>query len=217
MISTEKTAQKSTTYFELLEACQQDECPICFLLSKGARQYLDNLLFENVNDPGVRMHLRLSLGFCPNHAEMLSSIGDAFGVAIIYKDLLERILAALDEKKFHDLQPRTECPVCVRRNEHESIYSQVIVSHVRETEFLQALRGSCGFCLNHLHQLVLGLMDGNDQQRILSLHGEKLKNLRNDLSEFIRKQDIHYRKEKITPQEESACQRGISFLVGTIG
>ena len=57
--------QKHMGYFDclLLEALQKAKlCALCELEARSTRRYLDNLLYENVNDLGVRGALAWSRG-----------------------------------------------------------------------------------------------------------------------------------------------------------
>jgi len=93
------------TYFALLEACQQPACPVCRLEQQATERYLDHLFYENVNDSGVRSHLRSSLGFCHEHTGLLLNhrLGDPLGMSIIYNDVLGRVLKRLSVIKAYQI------------------------------------------------------------------------------------------------------------------
>ncbi len=50
--------ENTKAFYDLQEALAQSGCPLCRLLEERAEQYLDNLLWENVNDPGMRQAVR---------------------------------------------------------------------------------------------------------------------------------------------------------------
>ena len=52
----------------LERACEQEGCPLCRLARAQERRWLWMLLWENVNDPGVRDRIAVSWGFCRRHA-----------------------------------------------------------------------------------------------------------------------------------------------------
>ena len=58
----------SVTTFNLIEACRQPGCPVCRVEEHSVERYLDNQFYENVNNPDFRNTLRLSIGFCREHA-----------------------------------------------------------------------------------------------------------------------------------------------------
>ena len=75
---------KSVSYFELLDALRLEGCPVCRLLLKWSRFYLDSLFYEYVTDFGVRSRLRQSDGFCNWHTWMAATIDHSqSGIAII--------------------------------------------------------------------------------------------------------------------------------------
>lgn len=85
---------------DLRQAYRQPGCPICRLHSRMDSRYLYNLLYENVNDGGTRVHLVRGMGLCPEHAWQLQAIEqenwhDGLGVGIICEDLVGRASRAL--------------------------------------------------------------------------------------------------------------------------
>lgn len=95
-------ASKHSAYYNLRDALTQSTanatrtCPLCYLAAKAVASTLDNLLYELVNDPGVRQDIRQARGFCNRHAWQLPTIaGGAFGIAVIYRDVLETLLQSI--------------------------------------------------------------------------------------------------------------------------
>lgn len=77
-------SDKSPTYFTLLEAFGKRGCPVCRLMEEYSLSYLDSLLYEQVNDVGIRRKLRGARGFCNWHAWQARRIAaSALGVSII--------------------------------------------------------------------------------------------------------------------------------------
>ena len=81
---------------DLIEAFRKNGCCICYLIRKRVHKYMDDFLYEQVNDVGIREQLRKSLGFCNMHAWQLQKIGDGFGQSIVYQDLFETIINKLN-------------------------------------------------------------------------------------------------------------------------
>jgi hypothetical protein len=88
--------EKHQTYFNLLEAFKE-RCPICFIVRKTIHKAMDDFLYESVNDSGVRDKIRISSGFCNRHSWQLQKLGDGFGQAIIYNDLMGTVLKQFQE------------------------------------------------------------------------------------------------------------------------
>src|SRR6266545_1405388 len=90
---------KFIRFFRLVDACDRPGCPVCRCLVADARQYLDSLLYERVNDPDTRRRLHASWGFCSWHAWMLREVSDpAFGSAIMYEDFLRAAIQRFEHK-----------------------------------------------------------------------------------------------------------------------
>src|SRR5262249_12965689 len=88
---------ETTVAADLRVACAQDRCPICTLVLRSERRFLEALIYEQVNDIGGREVLRASRGFCARHSGMLVGSPAALGSSIIARDVLralQRVLAA---------------------------------------------------------------------------------------------------------------------------
>ena len=93
----------SFTAYELTLACKKPDCPVCRLEQKSVQQYMEGLLYESVNSPSLRNRLRVSHGFCNEHAWLAidNHLGDALGFAIIYHDVINSVLRQLDADAVH--------------------------------------------------------------------------------------------------------------------
>ncbi|MDX1412779.1 MAG: DUF6062 family protein [Candidatus Promineifilaceae bacterium] len=98
----------SYSYFEILDACKQPDCPVCSLGHAAARRNINTLIYEGVNDYGLRAKLRESLGYCHEHAWLLPEAGEsaALGIAIVHRDLLNTIREQLNNTDFDKSQSR---------------------------------------------------------------------------------------------------------------
>src|SRR5574341_1501685 len=93
------------SFYDLRDALAQPGCAICRLKAQAVEQYLDGLLWESVNDPGVRANIRQTRGFCHEHAWRLVRNGASVGVAIIMQDVLQNLLKMLEGAQFQALPP----------------------------------------------------------------------------------------------------------------
>jgi hypothetical protein len=204
--------EKHSTYFEFLDACRLEGCPVCTLSDKAVHRHLDSLLYENVNDPGVRQKLRASLGFCRRHSQKLLTMGDAFGIAIIYQDVLKHIVGALQE----DDAPEStgECPACAIERKASNSYVATLISFLADEELKKTLLKSDGLCLAHLKHCADTIGNAGLSPWLVALQIKNLRRRRHDLSEYVRKQDVQFKHETITKAEEQACENAIDFLVG---
>lgn len=88
-------------------ALAEPGCPVCRLMGRAAERYFDGLLWELVNDPGVRQELRASLGLCPRHWWGLVYVEqtvtrNVLGLAILLQDVTARVAEALGARSAQD-------------------------------------------------------------------------------------------------------------------
>lgn len=228
--------------YKLLEACRESGCPVCRLEQHGVERYLDSQFYENVNSPAWRDQLRASHAFCHEHAwlSVNKRLGDALGFSIIYHDIVNSVLKHwreaessvpatrrraslagqfseplrnLMEKTLAALTPRKRCPVCEHRDQMTRNILSALVEDLATPEMMEALQTSEGLCIPHL-KLALGYVrDGSAHESLLALHRAKLENLKNELAEFIRKNDYQAIKEGFG-KEGDAWLRAIGMIAG---
>ena len=229
-------------YYRLLDACREDGCPVCRVEQHSVERYLENQFYENVNSPGWRDRLRPSLGFCHEHAWLAVDrrLGDALGLSIIYRDILNSILRKLDEAgnparstrswasflrqvpeqartllgtMVAAMTPAARCPVCEHREEASRLILSELADGLKKQELLEALRSSQGLCLPHLR---LSLADSRNMaasEELLFIHREKMAGLRAELEEYIRKSD-YQEIEAGFGTEGDAWLRAIALVAG---
>jgi hypothetical protein len=82
---------KHSIHYELVEAMRREGCPACRLAATAVARYLDDLIYEHVNEIELRDTLRTAGGFCNEHSWQLKHMRAAFGTAIIYRDVLNNL------------------------------------------------------------------------------------------------------------------------------
>lgn len=232
----------NSTAYKLIEACREPGCPVCRLEQQGVERYLDNHFYENVNSPAWRARLRLSLGFCHEHAWLgvNQRLGDALGYTIIYHDLINTILNQLNEeppaqaphgwaallgqipeqtrtlieKMLSALTPRKACPACERRDDVTRTVLPVLAKGIHTPEIAEALNASEGLCLPHLRKLLEYVRDHSACETLLAIQRTKLTHLRAELAEFIRKNDYQVIQEGFGA-EGDAWLRAVSMITGS--
>lgn len=147
-----RTISRHSTFYDLLEALGQPGCAICTLVVRTRWRYLDNLAYENVNDPGVRARLRDSLGFCNRHAwYFVETVREVFGAAIIYRDLLHTIQrATAGASGEYGLTATGPCPACAAERQSADAALLVLAEALDESDLRSALDRSDGLCGPHL-------------------------------------------------------------------
>jgi len=231
------------TAHKLLEACRGQGCPVCRLEQQGVQRYLDRQFYENVNSPAWRDSLRASLGFCHEHAWLAvdQRLGDALGFSIIYRDIVNAILKQMDdssvparssrrevsllkqvpdqarnmiERMLYALRPRKRCPVCEHRDEMTRSTLSVLVKELPGPEMADALQASEGLCLPHFRLTLEQVKDASAIEKLLAIHREKFESLKNELAEFIRKNDYQAIQEGFG-REGDAWLRAVRMIAGS--
>lgn len=229
------TIDKHLLYFNLLDALKEEGCAICHLLKGAVHKLMDDLLYEQVNDPGVRSKIRESLGFCSLHAWQLKKFGDPLGAAIIYNDLLQMVVAdierrAMSEKRRAkilgkkiltivnkvDGRKNVTCPICKLREEAETRYVSTFIESVTESDFLSSYKNSFGLCLPHLGKVINSCRQKETIRSILNIESAKMKELICELKEIQRKHDYLFSHEGFG-KERDAWIRAIEKVVGKEG
>jgi hypothetical protein len=230
------------TVYKLLDACREQGCPVCRLEQQGVERYLDSQLYENVNSPKWRDHLRLSLGFCHEHAALAvdKRLGDPLGFSILYRDVINSVLhgwnedrklarsprgwtsmlrqvpeqvRARVERMLFAITPRKSCPVCEHRDEMIRNTLRVLVEALKTPEMVSALQASEGLCLPHLRLALGHIRDQSVCETLLTIQRSKLEAVKAELDEFIRKNDYRYAGEGFG-KEGDAWLRAIGMVVG---
>lgn len=231
---------RSVSHFELLDAFHEEGCPVCRLLLKWGRSYLDSLFYEYVNDVGIRCRLRESHGFCNPHAWMAVAIDHSqSGVAIIYEHLLNDQIGAF-QRLLHSIRPRfwwgrlkakwlrldrepplfalrsrtSPCPACERLDRFlEPDLTDTLLSCLSDPKFTDGFRASFGLCLPHLHNALVTGKDHPNLPVLVDLQLQKFRALRGELGEYIRKLDYRFMAEP-RGDEKTAWRRAIELFVG---
>jgi hypothetical protein len=194
------------------------------------RSYLDNTMYERVNDPGVRTTLREARGYCNTHAWMLSEgHGVVLGTAILQRDVLNAVLEAMEaapvvgrgarqyaQDVLRRLRPTAECPACANRQVMEDIALKTLLKYLDDTALSEALDRTDGLCLPHFSRALELVEDAGQLQRLLNFQRRALVRLRDELSELIRKHDYRFVSEGLG-EEGDSWLRALGIVSGERG
>jgi len=220
-----KAPQKHMGYFDVLEALQKAKvCALCELEAHGMRRHLDNLLYENVNDVGVRGDLARSRGYCRRHAHMLLEFADGLGTAILYRAQVKMFLEflkglnSLPAKLRRKTPPKSWnqealCPACVIQSHGRHGYMSTLLEWIGDPKLRKAFDDSPGLCVPHLLLALRQARDASLREYLTTAHIGKYLVLANELAEFIRKQDYRFRDEPWGAEKDS-WRRAVNMMVG---
>lgn len=225
---------KHLAYFAFMEALEGEGCPLCFLVLRALERYFDGLVYEKVNDPGIRDALRASQGFCAAHGEMLRAARSALGSAIIHRDLLNTLVRRLERESrpppsptdwlralVHTNHAQQEtvlggadlCPACIYAHEMEQNYVDTLLDNWGDESLQGAFRHSAGLCQAHLRMVLGRATDPAVFEAIKAVQLEIWRGLLGELDEFIRKQDYRFSDEPIG-DEGTSWSRAINLVSG---
>lgn len=228
--------EKHTIYFELKEELERPDCPICVLREKAVDGYMDTLLYEEVNDVGVREQIRKARGFCRLHSWQLRAMGDPLAHAIIYRDLINDALKMLSgslmghvklagrsflrgtkslEILAGSLKQKTQCPVCRRARETEVRYLSSLLNYLRGDKGMrEAYEKSDGLCFPHFIE-ALENSDTVVAEYLIAKERALLQGLAEDLERLRQKFDYRF-SGKPWAGEEDSWIRAVKHWVGLL-
>jgi hypothetical protein len=214
--------------FDLEDTFAERGCPVCSLLKEYDERSFDSLLYERVNDVGVRDEIRQTLGFCNYHAWVLHQVATdeltpgklsvgmgKTGIGIIYLDLVETLIERL--KAFSSSASKrhaktlatpskgtgTICPICSARAQFELWYLESILRNIAIKDFAEKYAACDGLCAIHLlRALKLSSFDAN-KRALAAVEIKRLEELSADLREFWRKHDYRYASEGFGKEGDS--------------
>ncbi len=198
-------------------------CPVCRYEQQAGVHFLDGLLYESVNDYGLRQQLTRSLGFCAYHSwASLAIPGTRLGTAIIEQAMLKEALRRLADQspgrrsllgKRAPLPAEDRaCPVCLHEQQ-AAARAMADLMKVWDATWARALESAGGLCYNHLRQAI-HLAQPATAQALKDLHVHLWQQVVDHLDEFIRKHDYRFREEGILDEESEALRQAIRILTG---
>ncbi len=186
-------AGKDPAYHNLIEAFDAGGCPVCGLVAKSARKWMEWFIYERVSDPKTRFRLRDSRGFCPEHARLMLDLGNPLPVAIVYSDLIRLVTGDL-QSKWPAPRKKAECPACAEASEFERVYLSAIADNFEDPEMRKGVLEGGSICLPHVIKLLKRLR-GRARSELLDAVLSHLSDLDAELAEIIRKSDYRVREE----------------------
>jgi hypothetical protein len=214
------------SWYDLRRDLSLPGCAVCRGGAEAATRFLSSLLWEFVNDPGVRTRLRASHGFCPDHTQLAISVASheagELGMAILAEDLLRHVRADVDlaagasgrrrRRGPAPLDPGSRCPACGSSRRTEDTYLEHLAG-AGSGDPIDALAtdGAPHLCYPHLRR---GLALVAEPAALIRAYRCGEEALRRDLRELIRKRDYRHRHEGLRRSEVDAWIRGFRVLAG---
>ena len=200
-------------------------CPVCRFAHASGQRYLEGIIYDSVNDVGLRQELERGLGFCGRHSRaMLDIAGARLGAAILEQAMLREALRRLEHRSFARRglinrraeaapMPGDRCPVCAQEQAAARRALEDLLAHWHD-DWAEALENSGGLCYNHLHQALALASDPAVRDQLKGIHQRLWRQLVDQLDAFIRKHDYRFRGEAILDEESRAIVRAMAALTG---
>lgn len=220
-----KHKEKHLPYYILLEALRQAAgCPLCAIEAESTKRYLEGLLYESVNDPGVRRGLRESRGYCPRHAHILAGFKSGLGTAILYRDQVELFLEFLNALRRPGLRrlrrsaaaawaKHQQCPACRLEAESRERHAAVLIDDLADAQMRAAFDACPGLCVPHFLFVYDRTADPGTRDYLLEAQQRKFAALQAELDEFIARHDYRRLKDGFGEVGDSWL-RALRLMVG---
>jgi hypothetical protein len=217
---------KNISHIHVLDAVEKSKtCPLCDLDNASVQKYITDMLYESVNDRGLRKKLGKQKGFCTFHGELLLKHGDALGIAILHTDQIQLLLDYLDnagsifskiKKADHTAwTDHSGCIICEVRRGAEKQHVGVFLELMDDDIMKNYLEKFPGFCAKHLFKVMAMSNNPDHVKYLLKLHKERYKSLLADLKELCRKNDYRFRTEA-SGKEADSWQKAVHIVSGKI-
>jgi hypothetical protein len=220
---------KAPSRSDLHAAYTATGCPICGMLKRSERRYIDATLYEHVTDVRWRAEVRAARGFCALHTQHVLDVGrSALGVSLVAADILKtlresltsntggglsRIRAALSggSALTGSLQAQQPCPICTYLADLGAVYVAALLDDLTSEEGAAAYERSAGLCLPHL--LLATRRGGAGLSVLIEQQSRVWERIEAELNEFARKSDYRFSDETIEA-ERDAWRRALLLLSG---
>lgn len=202
-------AKRGLIWLRLDESLQGTGCTICFEIERTEKHYLEGMLYEYVLDAGVRKKLHHQHGLCTRHARLALAAevtlgSDGLHLATMFETVAEENLKLMEnqaklleevsaEMTNHKKKRRVvhsvdadKCFVCdfVRESEGIALYGVLYFSN--DDELIENYKKSRTLiCFRHIQMLVKEKVN----PRVVHVSIDKIKKLKNNLSNFMKKHD----------------------------
>lgn len=198
-------------------------CPVCGSLERATDGYLASLLWENVNDVGVRQRLDQTRGLCPTHVRVLVAVdrrrsGGTLGSGILLGAMLRirraELAAANGRGRRRALERSRRSADCIACAEASVTLRTTVGSLARlasEPRWVDAL-GTADLCLDHLLMLLGALADA-PAAVIGARQSERIGALA-DLLESFTQHSSHDQRHLLTDAELGATDDVRDLLAG---
>ena len=204
-------------WHELYDRLDTGVCPICSLIVTRTESFMNSILYEGVNDQSVRDLICNAEGLCNAHAYQLLAHGDPLGHAIIYSDVLNRIIEKMDITREPVKANREKCFFCQSVEHSESAYVKSFAEGLTDEAFRTRYSENGILCVHHYRTVLGKIKDASIQDFLKQTAIRKYRGLVNSLNEIKRKNDYRNSDEAWTMDEKNAWKKVVAIINGYQG
>ena len=180
----------------------EEGCPVCIMKKESIGKTVYTILYELVNDSGVRKRFDEE-GLCNEHAQLMVKIARNFpelgglGPAIIFKDIMERLVEYMEKVSSKRVIRSSGCYLCKVEREFERVYVKTYAKVFKFSEGRQKYEMSkTTFCFDHAQMILRELSrDRKSFEWFKKIQTVKYREIVRKLEIYIEKHD--YRKNGI--------------------
>lgn len=228
---------RSATAQTLREASQREGCPICTAVGETMKRLQDSWCYDGFTDVRLRQQLIRDQGFCALHTWQLAELNSAFPLALIYKDVLEDLLAQeaaavastpsplrgwrrwFARRDAPRQAPSTPaCFFCQHRQRLEQSHVEVMVILLEGEEARGWFSHSTGLCRQHMQQASAFAQQSAPRSADVLHRCQRgcLQRLLEEVEEQIRKHDYRFASDP-RGNEMTAWRRAAQLCAGNRG
>jgi hypothetical protein len=197
----------------------------------------EGFLYDNTLNAAARQPVIEARGFCPEHTRLVAAIelskdGSTLGINNIYEEMARSVAgelaAAAKPRQKSTLVSKLKtaikkpalpgCPLCKLGDESAANYLSALFEELEsEKSATRAIyETSDGLCYPHLRDGLETLAGARPHAAGFVIDHARKRLLVNadQMHEYIRKHDWHYRDEKISSEEMAAWRSTLSFFTG---
>jgi hypothetical protein len=203
----------------LRQGVELQMCPLCRVAHKADREYVWHFSEEGSGNADTMAAMARAHGFCSEHAEMLRRIDyqmkSMLGVSTIYADLFGDLASELDALDIGRPCANDVCPACLNRNAALRQNTRYLLASLTASagSIAEHFPSSPGLCFPHFELVWASGGAPQARQLILDVQRRAVREILDDLREFIRKEGDEAKREP-KGAEHDAWQRAIRLTTG---
>lgn len=226
------------TYVELLDWLSRRGCPVCGLLLRDEKRYLESLLYEFANDAGIQQAFRHGRGLCNHHSWLLTHhYGYSLGVSFLFEAALDEVISILETEHptsgetsletvisgwlggkgrnslADKLKPQISCLACDSLCEAEARYLSTFAQYWSDAALQSAYQQSNGLCLPHFREVLRRISAQEARAQLVTMQRAKWESLKQELRQYQVKSAYNYVGEGFGADADS-WRRAVASMTG---